>query len=100
MKRSSSLRCCSASHVEMSAGAFTLRHPRESGDPVLLSLGSRFRGNDELKGPSKIALLLFLLHRRAAAVAVDRPALPFAGGARQHLGDDRLDARGVALDRA
>src|SRR6478672_8212630 len=100
MKRSSSLRSCSASQDEMSAVPFTLRHPRESGDPGLLSLGSRFCGNDELKGTSKIALLLLLLHRCAAAVTVDGAALPLAGRTGQHFGNNLLDACRVALDCA
>src|SRR5947209_1695068 len=52
------------------------------------------------QGDSKIALLLLLLHASAAGIAVDRPSKPFGRGAGEHLGDDLLDRRRLAFDRA
>src|SRR6476469_2237862 len=61
--------------------------------------GSALRRNVE-DGSLEIALLLLLLHRSAAGVAVDRAPLPLAGLGQKHFGDDLLDGRGLALHRA
>src|SRR6476469_4786396 len=106
MKRSSSFRSCSANQALTSTGAFiaspsprrrlgsrSSRHafPQRYGCPA----SPAWRTEEA----SKIALLLLLLHRRAARIAVDRAALPLARLADQHLGDDSFDRIRVALDR-
>src|SRR5579884_2709488 len=49
--------------------------------------------------PSKVALDLFLLHRRGGVV-VDHASLPLGRPRQQHLLDDRRQRVRVALDRA
>src|SRR4029079_7211238 len=73
---------------------FLLLEPRADIGADEVRLGIEWAGHLE------IALLLLLLHRRAARVAIDRAALTLRRLGEQHLGNDLLDRCGLAFDRS